>query len=199
MDRPALSSSSVIAAGAAMSDDMGFAAVTLTSVARRLGVKAPSLYSHVRDLAALQDGVTALALGDLAERLAEAIAGRSGGAALHAYAATLRDFALHSPGRWESLQRRAGASAVDSPAARSYVALTDAVLRGYPLDPVARVHATRLIASTINGFLALEGIGSFSHREPGPEESWIVAIDALHTMLTQWSLAHTPPDGEVLE
>ncbi|WP_375384412.1 TetR/AcrR family transcriptional regulator [uncultured Microbacterium sp.] len=196
MDRPALSPSSVIAEAAAISDESGFAAVTLTSVARRLGVKTPSLYSHVRDLAGLHDGITVLALGELSGLLSEAIAGRSGGPALRAYAATLREYALRSPGRWESLQRRAGAGAVGSAAARSYVSLTDAVLRGYPLSPVDRVHATRLIGSTINGFLALERIGSFSHREPDPESSWTAAIDALHSTLTEWSRADSSPDDE---
>ncbi|KAA9110604.1 TetR/AcrR family transcriptional regulator [Microbacterium rhizomatis] len=195
MDRIALTSAAVIAEAALLADRHGFGAVSLSEVARRLGVKTPSLYSHVRDLAALHDGITALALEEMADRVSTAIAGRSQGDALRAYADVLRGYAQESPGRWDSLQRRTGMGAVDSSAARSFVALTDAVLRGYGLSPVARVHATRMLGSTINGFIALERIGSFDHRDPAPETSWAIALDSLHVIFTEWSRA-APPHAE---
>lgn len=198
MDRLALTPASVVAAAAGVADESGFAAVTLSEVARRLGVKTPSLYSHVRDLAALQDGVTALALAELTERVSAAIAGRSGADALGAYADALRAFARECPGRWDALQRRAGMGAVDSRAAREFVARTDAVLRGYSLTPGDRVHATRLIGATINGFIALERIGSFDHREPAPDASWLMAIGSLHAALLTWPPALAPTDREDL-
>src|SRR5689334_3801212 len=101
--RPPLTAATVVADAAALADEAGFGMVTLSAVARRLGVQAPSLYSHVRDLEALRDGITALALGELAERVGGAIAGRSGLEALRAYAAATRAYALGSPGRWQSL------------------------------------------------------------------------------------------------
>ncbi|RYV53030.1 TetR/AcrR family transcriptional regulator [Pengzhenrongella frigida] len=187
MTRTPLTATAIIAEAADLADEAGFDGVTLSAVARRLGVQTPSLYSHVRDRAALLDGITALALSELADRVAVAIAGRADRLALHGFAEAHRAYSLQSPGRWQSLQRRAGAAAVESSAARSFVALTDALLRGYGLPPEERVHATRLIGSTINGFLALEAIGSFDHSAPAPEVSWRKTLDALDALLMTWS------------
>jgi AcrR family transcriptional regulator len=183
----ALTPASVIADAAALADEIGFEAVTLTAVARRLGVQTPSLYSHVRDRAALQDGITALALGDLAGRIAQAIAGRSGKAALEGFANAHRSLAVERPGLWQSLHRRAGAAAVAAPAARDLVALNDAVLHGYGIAADNRVHVIRFIGSTITGFLSLEQIGNFDHSQPPPAESWAAAIEALDILLTSRS------------
>ena len=86
MTRSPLTATAIIAEAADLADETGFDGVTLSAVARRLGVQTPSLYSHVRDRAALLDGITALALAELADRVAVAIAGRSGGLALHGFA-----------------------------------------------------------------------------------------------------------------
>ena len=56
----------------------------------------------------------------------------------------------------------------------------------YGLSPVDRVHAIRLLGSTINGFIALERIGSFDHSQPAPETSWRIALDALDSLLAAW-------------
>lgn len=189
MSRAPLTPASVVAEAAALADERGLEAVTLSAVARRLGVRTPSLYSHVRDHAALLDGIGTLALADLAARVAEAVAGRSGRPALEGLADAHRTLAREAPGRWQSLQRRAGPAVVASDAARTVVALTDAVLRGYDVPPGERVHATRLLGSTINGYLALERIGSFDHSEPAPEVSWGRVIDALDALLRGWPAA----------
>lgn len=187
MPRLPLTSATVIRDAAQLADSDGLDAVTLSAVARRLGVQTPSLYSHVRDLAALRDGITALALERLADAVAMAIAGRSGRQALRGMADAHRTFASQSPGLWQSLQRRAGTGAVASDAARRLVALNDAALEAYALSPDGRVHATRLIGSTINGFITLESAGSFDHRDVGIEASWSIALDGLHTILDGWN------------
>lgn len=150
-----LTPASVIAAAAALADEDGFDAVTLSAVARRLGVRTPSLYSHVRDRDALLDGVTGLALGELAARVGEAVAGRAGRDALDGFAAAHRAYAREAPGRWQALQRQVGEDVVRSDAAREVVALTGAVLRGYPIPQDEHVHVIRLLGSTINGYLEI--------------------------------------------
>ncbi|MFD5827231.1 TetR-like C-terminal domain-containing protein [Lentzea sp. NPDC060358] len=191
--RATLTAATVVADAAALADEAGFDLVTLSAVARRLGVQAPSLYSHVRDLEALRDGVTALALGELADRVAVAIAGRAGLEALRAYAAVYREYAREAPGRWQSLQRRAGEAVVRSGAARNMSAQAGAVLRGYPVPEEERVHAVRLLGSTINGFLALERTGNFDHSAPAPEVSWDRTVVALDALLRAWP---APAAGE---
>ncbi|MFD4640200.1 TetR/AcrR family transcriptional regulator [Lentzea sp. NPDC058436] len=192
--RSPLSAAVVIADAAALADEAGFEKVTLSAVARRLGVQAPSLYSHVRDLEALRDGMTALALGELADLVATAIAGRSGLSALRAYAAAYRTYALESPGRWQSMQRRAGEAVVRSDAARNMSTQAGAVLRGYPVPPDEHVHAVRLLGSTINGFLALERTGNFDHSSPAPEVTWDRTVVALDALLRAWPV-HSGTDS----
>lgn len=190
--RSSLTPSAVIAEAATLADESGFETVTLSAVARRLGVQAPSLYTHVRDLEALRDGITTLALGELADRTAKAIAGRSGQAALRGYATAHREYAHRFPGRWQSLQRRAGETAVHSTAARRVSTQAAAVLRGYPVPESEQVHAVRVLGSTINGFLALERTGNFDHSAPPPATSWDRTIVALDSLLRAWAAQEGP-------
>lgn len=186
MNRVSLTPAAVIAEAAVLADESGLDSVTLSALARRLGVRTPSLYSHVRDHAALLDGISTIALGELATRIAEAVAGRAGRPALEGLAQAHRSFARERPGRWQSLQRRVGPAVVGSAAARTVAALMDAVLRGYDIPPGERVNATRLVGSTINGYLTLEHVGSFDHSEPAPEVSWRRTVDALDVLLRAW-------------
>ena len=186
MARANLTSSIVIAAAADLADREGVDAVTLSALARQFGVQTASLYSHVRDRPSLLDSVHALALGELADRIALAIAGRSGRDALVPLANAQRDYARRSPGRWAALQRPAAPSTVESDAAGRVVALTWAMLRGYPLPEAELVHATRLLGATVNGFLGLEASGSFGHRDPAPDISWRRALDALDATFRNW-------------
>jgi len=195
MTRARLTPAAVVADAAALADEAGFDALTLSAVARRLGVQTASLYSHVRDRAALLDGVTALALAEVAARIAAGIAGRSGRPALRAYADAFRDYAREHPGRWAALQRRVGPAAVAAPSAVDVVTLTDALLRGYAVPASERVHVIRVLGATINGFVTLEGIGSYDHSAPAPDASWDRAVDALDTLLRSWPAAPQPdPD-----
>ncbi len=192
MARANLTPTVVIAAAAELADREGFDAITLSALARRFGVQTASLYSHVRDRSSLLAGVHELALGELADRMAIAIAGRSGREALVALADAQRDYARQFPGRWTALQRPAAPSTVQSEAARRLVALTWAVLRGYALPDGELVHATRLLGACVNGFLTLEASGSFGHRDPASDVSWRRALDALDTAFTTWPSEGTP-------
>jgi AcrR family transcriptional regulator len=174
MQRPPLTPRTVIRTAADLADTHGLDEVTLSAVARELDVRTPSLYGHVR------------ALGELADQAADAVAGRAGRDALRALCDAHRDYARSHPGRWQSLQRRAGEVVVRSDeAARSSRALA-AVLRGYGIAESDRVHATRLVGSFLNGFLHLEHVGGFAHSAPPADASWSLLIDRLDDMLTRW-------------
>ncbi|MEU4622065.1 WHG domain-containing protein [Actinoplanes sp. NPDC023801] len=192
MPRANLTAEAVITAAADLADHDGFDALALSALARRLGVQTASLYSHVRDRSALLAGVHRLALGELAGAIAPAIGGRSGREALIAFAGAHRDYARRFPGRWTALQRPAAESTVRSGEAARLAGLTLAMLRGYRLPETELVHATRLLAATVNGFLSLEANGSFGHREPTADVSWLRALDALDTVLRSWPTEGKP-------
>jgi AcrR family transcriptional regulator len=186
MPRANLSRRIVIAAAADVADESGFEQVTLSAVARRLQVQPASLYNHVRDRAELLEGVHELALEELAERIAAAVAGRAGADALVGLAAAQRDLARECPGRWAALQQPATPSTAATPAAGRVAGLTMAVLRGYDLPESELVHVTRFLGATVNGFLALERSGAFAHRSPDPEVSWQRALTALDALIRSW-------------
>jgi AcrR family transcriptional regulator len=64
--RAGLTPEKVTAAGPDLADELGFAAVTISELARRLGVKVASLYSHVNGSDDLRTRIALLALDELA-------------------------------------------------------------------------------------------------------------------------------------
>jgi len=187
MPRAGLTSERVVRAGADLADEVGFESVTVSALARGLDVKVASLYSHIDGSSGLREGIARLALDELADLAAEAIAGRSGKDALVGFASTYRTYARRHPGRYAATRLRLAPDSPAVAAGRRHATLTRAILRGYELDEADAVHAVRLIGSTIHGFTDLELSGSFDHSAPSSEASWVRALDALHTTLRTWS------------
>lgn len=186
MPRMNLTAASVLETAANLADRDGYDSVSVSALARELGVQPASLYSHVRDRAAVLEGVQQLALGELADTIVAAIAGRSGSDALAGLVEAHRTFAREHPGRWTALQRPATAATARSEPAGRVAALMLAVFRGYELPDRELVHATRLVGATVNGFITLESSGSFGHRDLDTELSWARALDVLDRALRAW-------------
>lgn len=190
MPRAGLTTARVLDAAADLADAEGLDAMTPSAVARAVGVRTPSLYAHVAGADALRDGVTTLALEELADRVASALAGRSGRDALQALADTYRGYATEHPGRYAATRRPVAPGSPAVAAGRRHTALVTAVLRGYPVPEAERVHAVRLVGSTVHGFTALQASGAFEHSSPEADVSWRRAVDALDVALRHW------PTGE---
>ncbi|KOU13646.1 TetR family transcriptional regulator [Streptomyces sp. WM6372] len=188
MARAGLTTERVTVAGAELADEVGLDQVTMSQVARRLGVKDASLYTHVRNLADLRGRIALLAADEKTIRIAEATAGRAGKEALVAFANAWREYAHRHPGRYTATQtpiRIDPELAAQAPGPRRAVELTYGMLRGYGLAEPDLTDAVRLLRSTFHGFVALEAAGGFGH-ERAPQLSWIRALDALHTLLEHW-------------
>ncbi|MFE3459981.1 TetR/AcrR family transcriptional regulator [Nocardiopsis aegyptia] len=196
MARAGLSAARLTEAAAEMADETGIEAVTLSALARRFGVRDASLYSHVRNLRDLRVRVAVLAGEEMAERIAEAVAGRAGRDALIAFADAYRDYALAHPGRYAATQMRFDPEEVaDSAGLRRSVDLTYGMLRGYGLTEPDLTDAGRLLRSTFHGYVHLELGGGFAHSRE-VEASWARSLDALHTLLERWP-ARSGPDPRV--
>ncbi|KQU67478.1 TetR/AcrR family transcriptional regulator [Phycicoccus sp. Root101] len=180
-------------AAADLADEVGFEGITLAALARGLGVKDASLYAHVRGLAQLRARVTVLALAELADLLADAVAGRSGKDALLAFATTYRRYALDHPGRYTAMQQELDPAMASTSAGPRHGQLVRAVLRGYGLTDPDETDAGRLVLSTIYGFLGLEAMGGFSHHPRDVDTSFARAVDALDHALRTWPRTGTTP------
>jgi AcrR family transcriptional regulator len=174
MPRAGLDSGVVVEAAAAIADADGLDAVTLSSVAARLGVKPPSLYAHVGGLPDLKQRLAGLAAAELAEALTPAVAGRAAGDALREAGRAYRRWALAHPGRHAALQF---VRVDDNPAAARAVELMVSVMRGYALEGDAAIHAVRVMRAAIYGFVTLEAGGGFGiPLDTGESFEWLLTL-----------------------
>ncbi len=186
MARAGLTRERVVAAAADLADAVGFEHLTIAALARGFGVKDASLYAHVRGVSDLSTRVAILSGLDLADRISDALAGRSGRDALLAFAHAYRDFALAHPGRYAATQLELDPSAFDEhPGLRRNLTCVHALLRGYGLGEPDLTDAGRLLRSTFHGFVTLELAGGFRH-DRDVTATWARALEALHITLTNW-------------
>ncbi|RDG39318.1 TetR/AcrR family transcriptional regulator [Streptomyces corynorhini] len=173
-------------AGAELADEVGFDQVTVSELARRFDVKVASLYSHLKNSQDLKTRIALLALEELADRGAAALAGRAAKDALTAFANVYRDYAREHPGRYAAAQLRLDPQTAAAGAGRRHSQMTRAILRGYDLAEPDQTHAVRLLGSVFHGYASLEAQGGFSHSAPDSEVSWSRILDALDALLRNW-------------
>src|ERR1700753_4018872 len=177
MPRAGLSRPDVIAAAAELADEVGFQELTMGLLAQRLGIRTPSLYKHVTDLADLRHGVAVVAMNEVGEELRDALQGRSGREALTVMATTIRSYAIAHPARYAAANgtRLTGP---DDPLLAAGTRVVDSIaaaLRGYGIADDQMVHAIRTIRSTIHGFALLEqGEGFQWSQNPDDTFDWLI-------------------------
>lgn len=163
MPRAGLDASVVTEAGATLADEIGIDRLSMSLVAERLGVKAPSLYKHVDSLASLTRGIALLGATELGDAIRDATQGRAGGEALSAAAHAVRAYVTQHPGRYAATTGVRPADADDplvSALDRTISSLA-AALRGYRLEADEEIHAIRMLRSMLHGFATLEVAGGF--------------------------------------
>ena len=177
MPRAGLDSAVVTRAGANLADDVGFARLSMSSVAEQLGVRTPSLYKHVASQADLAHRIAVLAADELGDAVGAAIQGRAGVDALTAAAQALRTYVLEHPGRYAALNSARPAGPEDPFLAASQRAMSplSAVLRGYDLPPAQEIHALRMLRSMLHGYVTLQVSSGFQlDTDVDDSFSWMV-------------------------
>ncbi|MEU6036978.1 MULTISPECIES: TetR/AcrR family transcriptional regulator [Actinomadura] len=173
-------------AGADLADEVGFENVTVAALARRFGVKEASLYSHIKNAHDLRTQVALLALAELADLVAAALAGRAGKDALVAFAGAYRDYAKRHPGRYAAAQMKLDPETAARSAAGRHAQMTRAILRGYGLSEPDQTDAVRMLGGMFHGYVSLETAGGFRHHARDVEASWSRILDALDSVLRNW-------------
>lgn len=187
--RAGLNAEVLTRSAAELADEGGLAGVTLAALARRLHVKAPSLYAHISGNRDLKQRVAVLALGETADRVGDAVAGLSGRDALDALGRAYRDYAAAHPGRHQATALPLDDEVARASAGPRHARLARAVLRCYALAEPEETHAVRLLGATVRGWTDLELAGGFARSEPDVEESWQRAVDGLDQMFKSWTPA----------
>jgi AcrR family transcriptional regulator len=174
------SEAAIVEAGRDLLEERGLDAVTMATVAERVGVKAPSLYKHVRDRPDLVGLIVADAARELSAVLTAA-AGRSRGdpaRRVRAIATAYRRFARTRPRAssllFADLGRDVAAPSDElASAARPVLdAATDLVGAELALP------AARALTAFVHGFTTMEAAGAF--RLGGSvDRAYAIGVDAL--------------------
>jgi AcrR family transcriptional regulator len=160
--RAGLDTSAVVAAGAALADEVGLSGLTMGLVADRLGVRPPSLYKHVGSLHELRHGISILAKGEFAHQLARDSVGRSGPDAVRAFADSYRHWALAHPGRYAAtVPAPAAGDEEDRRVSEEALQVLLDVLAGFGLPDARVVDSARAMRSALHGFVTLEAAVGF--------------------------------------
>lgn len=179
MPRAGLDPAAVVAAGAALADEVGFANLTMGLLAERVGVRTPSLYKHVGNQEDLNRRIATLALNEAADAVGRAVQGHAGRDALAAAARGFRAFVLEHPGRYAATIGMEP-SGPDDPLATAGLRLLDAftaVLRGYEIAESDVDHALRTLRSLCHGFATLQAGNAFQWSADIDESfEWLIAF-----------------------
>ena len=193
--RAGLSSQDVVAAAAELADEAGYQELTMGLVAQRLGIRTPSLYKHVDDLADLRRRVATQAVTELGEAVRDALQGRSGLDALTATLTTIRDYVTAHPGRYAATtgQQLTGRDDPLVTATSRLLGSIAAMLRGYGIGDTEMDHAIRTLRCTIHGYAALQADDGFQwNADPDETFDWMIRF------LDRGLRAMCPPAGNAV-
>ena len=168
MSRRTLDTDQVVSAAAALADEEGLDAVTLTRVANQLGVRQPALYRHVDSYDALVRLLGLRGREILAERLAAAAVGVAGDDAVRAVGEAWRAMVRHHPGLYAATDRCPCAGDAELEAAvERVVQVLGQALAAYGLADDEQVHAAGTLRAAFHGFAHLEAGDGF----PQPQDT----------------------------
>jgi AcrR family transcriptional regulator len=145
-----------------IADMHGMQEVTLATLAKRLGIRPPSLYNHFDGMSGLRKKMAIYGINSLYEELAQAAIGVSGAEAVLAISKSYVYFARRHPGIYEATLMAPNMEDEDvQKAGEKVVALCVRVLQAYDLEGDRALHAVRGLRSILHGFSSLEQSGGF--------------------------------------
>lgn len=138
--------------------------ISIREIARRLDVKAPSLYNHIENLTELQHAVYRYAIDAFVENQKDAVRGMSGDEALTSFAEAYHSFAMENRGLYILIMSIPSEN--DDAGNRIALPLLDlivSILSEYGLDGIAVAHWQRVFRALLHGFVSQEYLGYFYH------------------------------------
>jgi AcrR family transcriptional regulator len=174
-----LDPATVVAAGAALADEVGFPRLTMGLLAERVGVRTPSLYKHVDGQEDLVRCIAVLALNEAADAVGRAVQGYAGRDALAAAARSFRAFVIEHPGRYAATlgMEPLGPDDPLAAAAGRLLAAFTGVLRGYDIAEADVDHALRTLRSLCHGYATLQAANGFQLGTDVDESfDWLIAF-----------------------
>lgn len=174
--RAGLNRAAVVEAAAALADEEGLEELSLADLAKRLGIRKPSLYNHISGLTGLRRELALMGLRELGWSLSRAAVGKAREEGIFALAEAYRRFVKQRPGLYEATVRSYRLYAPEDPelGAAEEEALKPvlAVLASCGITGEEEaIHAARGLRSIAHGFTTLEEGGGFG-MGVDPDESF---------------------------
>ncbi len=178
--RPGLDRRALVGEAAALADERGLDSVTLSNLAARLHVRAPSLYNHIESADELQRQLSLFALRALGDQIARAAIGLNGSSGLIAIANAYRTFAKEHPGMYSATLRAIRPDdAAGQEISTHMLDVLRAILAPFDLDEDRAIHAMRGFRSLVHGFVSLEAANGFGLKQSRPDVCGTVMVDPL--------------------
>jgi len=185
----------VVEAAAGLADSEGLDSLTLTRLARELGVRQPALYRHVDSFDGLVRSLGLIGREVLADVLGAAAIGLSRDDAVEAVGLAWRRVARERPGIYAATDRYpcAGDPELEQ-AVEKVVEILGRALGGYRLDDDQRVHAARTLRSAFHGFAHLEA-GDGHPLSQDLDDSFHQMIQLICAGIRSMEAGAEPPDN----
>jgi len=191
--RRRLNRADVIVAAEALVDELGWDRLSMTDLAARLGVKAPSLYTHVRGLDDLRAAIQVRMMEVLSRELRSSATGRSGDEAFRALTVALRAVAARWPHRYDGMTRAPVDRNALFEAALDAANVLGALYRSYGIDD-ATVEMQLAAFAALHGVVSLEFSGFFGN-DLDADRVYELVVDASMRALASAGRAHPSPSG----
>jgi AcrR family transcriptional regulator len=152
----------VVDAARGLVDREGLDRLSVSALARQLGVRPPSLYHHVDGQDGLLRELALVGVEQILGELRSATVGLSGGDAIRSLCDAHRRYALAHPGLYQATLRAPAGDDEHLRAANRE--LRDLIATIFTRSGVALQdarHATRSLRAAVHGFIALEQAGGF--------------------------------------
>ena len=162
MSAKGLTKDLILAEAVACMESTGQPVVSLHEVARRLGVKTPSLYNHIKNTKELRYEIFQYAIGQFVANQRAATANKRKDEAVRAFAEAYHTFATENKGLYRLIMSIP--SEEDERAKEGAIPLLETVveiLTDYGLTEESVAHWQRVFRTILHGFISEEDLGYF--------------------------------------
>ncbi|MBM6722002.1 MULTISPECIES: TetR/AcrR family transcriptional regulator [Oscillospiraceae] len=162
MSAKGLTKDLILAEAVACMESTGQPVVSLHEVARRLGVKTPSLYNHIKNTKELRYEIFQYAIGQFVANQRAATANKRKDEAVRAFAEAYHTFATENKGLYRLIMSIP--SEEDERAKEVAIPLLETVveiLTDYGLTEESVAHWQRVFRAILHGFISEEDLGYF--------------------------------------
>ncbi|MCH5585357.1 TetR/AcrR family transcriptional regulator [Shimazuella sp. AN120528] len=162
MPRVGLDQSKIIHAAIELANDQGLEQVTIAALAKKLGVRPPSLYNHFSSLIEIRTKIAREGMQKLEDTLIRSVAGKSGEEAILSFSKQYLTFANANPGLYEAtIQPMNVPDNVVADTSKNMIDLLVQLLSAFSLTEQESLHLVRGLRSIVHGFASLQRAGGF--------------------------------------